>query len=259
MLSITLMQQLYAPLNYFGNYYRTIQRQLIDCPELLATNAGLTDISFSYVTEWPVIKNVSFTCPNGQTLTLMGATGGPIRRPGIGGGHQSPGRAFPDCGGSGGRKCTGSEGRHASHSPSTPMLQPKVSSIWEQPGSVHPYAEMPHFETELEITNFIAHRETFSYISELTGVALTIKGNHYEKGQRVPDGERKLYLIIKGPTEAVVKAEIKYILEEYTEKAMRKEVPAVGRYSSLVWLFMAHGRGIAAGLGLPPMAHALQL
>ncbi len=36
------LQQLYAPLNYFGNYYRTIQRQLIDCPELLATNAGLT-------------------------------------------------------------------------------------------------------------------------------------------------------------------------------------------------------------------------
>ncbi len=36
------------------------------------------------------------------------------------------------------------------------MLQPKVSSIWEQPGSVHPYAEMPHFETELEITNFVS-------------------------------------------------------------------------------------------------------
>ncbi len=58
---------------------------------------------------------------------------------------------------------------------------------------------------DLSVLLQIAHRETFSYISELTGVALTIKGNHYEKGQRVPDGERKLYLIIKGPTEAVVK------------------------------------------------------
>ena len=41
----TCLQQLYAPLNYFGSYYRTIQRQLIDmenCFELLATNAGLT-------------------------------------------------------------------------------------------------------------------------------------------------------------------------------------------------------------------------
>lgn len=39
------LQQLYAPLNYFGSYYRTIQRQLIDmenCFELLGTNAGLT-------------------------------------------------------------------------------------------------------------------------------------------------------------------------------------------------------------------------
>ena len=51
----------------------------------------------------------------------------------------------------------------------------------------------------------ITHRETFSHINELTGAAMTIKGNHYEKGQRVPEGERKLYLIIEGPTELVVK------------------------------------------------------
>ncbi|CAL5222423.1 g4785 [Coccomyxa viridis] len=95
-LFITLMQQLYAPLNYFGSYYRTIQRQLIDmenCFELLATNAGLTDkpdakdivtskcsiefrdVSFSYVADSPVIKDISFTCPGGQTLALVGATG----------------------------------------------------------------------------------------------------------------------------------------------------------------------------------------
>ena len=44
-MSCVALQQLYAPLNYFGSYYRTIQRQLIDmenCFELLATNAGLT-------------------------------------------------------------------------------------------------------------------------------------------------------------------------------------------------------------------------
>ncbi len=51
----------------------------------------------------------------------------------------------------------------------------------------------------------ITHRETFSALNELTGAALTIRGNHYEKGQRVPDGERKLYLIIEGPTEDVVR------------------------------------------------------
>lgn len=44
-LFITLMQQLYAPLNYFGSYYRAIQQQLIDmenCFDLLATSASLT-------------------------------------------------------------------------------------------------------------------------------------------------------------------------------------------------------------------------
>ena len=51
----------------------------------------------------------------------------------------------------------------------------------------------------------ITHRESLSRISELTGAALTIKGKYCENGQSVPDGERKLYLIIEGPTELVVK------------------------------------------------------
>jgi ATP-binding cassette subfamily B (MDR/TAP) protein 6 len=44
-LFITLMQQLYGPLNYFGSYYRAIQQQLIDmenCFDLLSTNPSLT-------------------------------------------------------------------------------------------------------------------------------------------------------------------------------------------------------------------------
>ena len=51
LISRAWLQQLYAPLNYFGSYYRTIQRQLIDmenCFELLATNAGLTVSHPSY-------------------------------------------------------------------------------------------------------------------------------------------------------------------------------------------------------------------
>ncbi len=34
------------------------------------------DVSFTYVADAPVIKDVSFTCPGGQTLALVGATGG---------------------------------------------------------------------------------------------------------------------------------------------------------------------------------------
>ncbi len=47
-------------------------------------------------------------------------------------------------------------------------------------------------------------------------------------------GERKLYLLIEGPTEGHVKkakAEIKKIIEETTEKVMRRDAPAAGRYS----------------------------
>ena len=33
------------------------------------------DVSFSYVPDSPVLKGVSFQCPGGQTLALVGATG----------------------------------------------------------------------------------------------------------------------------------------------------------------------------------------
>ncbi|BDA42838.1 ATP-binding cassette sub-family B member 6, mitochondrial [Coccomyxa sp. Obi] len=93
-LFITLMQQLYAPLNYFGSYYRTIQQQLIDmenCFDLLGTSPSLTDkpgakdlvaskcsvefdnVSFSYHADRPVVKGISFYCPGGQTLALVGS------------------------------------------------------------------------------------------------------------------------------------------------------------------------------------------
>jgi ATP-dependent RNA helicase DDX46/PRP5 len=55
-----------------------------------------------------------------------------------------------------------------------------------------------------------------------------------KKGEPVPPGERKLYLLIEGPTEQAVKrakAEVKKGLEESTEKAMRREGGAAGRYA----------------------------
>ena len=38
-----------------------------------------------------------------------------------------------------------------------PMLQPKVPSMWAQPGAYNPAADKPHFETELEINDFPQH------------------------------------------------------------------------------------------------------
>ena len=37
------------------------------------------------------------------------------------------------------------------------FTQPKVPSMWAQPGSYQPEADKPHFESELEINDFPQH------------------------------------------------------------------------------------------------------
>lgn len=70
-------------------------------------------------------------------------------------------------------------------------------------------------------------------IGELTGATIACKGVYVPPGMRAPMGERKQYLLIEGPTEQAVrraKHEIKKILEEFTEKALRTDGVAMGRY-----------------------------
>ncbi|KAK9835927.1 hypothetical protein WJX84_005950 [Apatococcus fuscideae] len=95
-LFITLMQQLYAPLNYFGTYYRTIQRYMIDMEnmfDILAVAPEIQDkpgavklqmdngeiefsrVSFEYSPGTPVLQDVSFRVPGGSSVALVGATG----------------------------------------------------------------------------------------------------------------------------------------------------------------------------------------
>lgn len=65
------------------------------------------------------------------------------------------------------------------------------------------------------------------------GAAIIIRGQYYAPGQVVPDDDTKLYLLIEGPTLQVVKhakALIKEIIEEKTEKSMRRETGAMGRF-----------------------------
>ena len=72
----------------------------------------------------------------------------------------------------------------------------------------------------------VTHRDTIGSINELTGAAVTTKGFYVPPGKAPPDGERKLHLLIEGPNEGTVKkakAEIKRILAEMTEKAMRRD------------------------------------
>lgn len=79
----------------------------------------------------------------------------------------------------------------------------------------------------------VTHRDTLADLNERTGAAVTTKGFYEPPGHRLPEGERRIYLHIEGPNEQTVKEckrEIKRILEETTERAMRREAPAGGRY-----------------------------
>jgi ATP-dependent RNA helicase DDX46/PRP5 len=65
------------------------------------------------------------------------------------------------------------------------------------------------------------------------GAAVIVKGYYYPPGAYIPPEESKLYLAIEGPTAQIVKRAkdlIKQMIEEKTEKSMRKETGAMGRY-----------------------------
>lgn len=84
-----------------------------------------------------------------------------------------------------------------------------------------------HFETELEINDFpqharwkVTHKDALSQISEFTGAAITTRGQYYPPNRPPPPGERKLYLLIEGPSESSVKKakqEVRNILENTIE------------------------------------------
>lgn len=89
------------------------------------------------------------------------------------------------------------------------------------------------YRTELEINDFpqqarweVTHRRTANLLEEQFGAVLIVKGRYVKPGTTIPEGDRKLYLSIEGPTADIVKkakAEVKNILEQSTEKAMRRE------------------------------------
>ncbi|CAH8846417.1 unnamed protein product [Trichobilharzia szidati] len=92
----TYIIQLYSPLSIFGTYYRLLQTSFIDMEnmfELLEKESEVADapnapaliikesavefknVCFSYNPERPIIKNVSFKIPSGQTVALVGESG----------------------------------------------------------------------------------------------------------------------------------------------------------------------------------------
>lgn len=88
--------QLYVPLNWFGTYYRAIQKNFVDMENMFdllredqeiidAPGAGplevkwgqveFSNVSFSYTPDKLVLKNVSFIVPAGKTVAFVGPSG----------------------------------------------------------------------------------------------------------------------------------------------------------------------------------------
>ncbi|KAL5730112.1 RNA helicase [Ranunculus cassubicifolius] len=98
---------------------------------------------------------------------------------------------------------------------------------------------MPEFyQEEFELNDLpenarwkLLHKDIRGEISDLFGVAITPKGQYYPPGKNPGTGERKLYLVIEGPTEASVKqgkAQVKDVLEGTT-----KQSSVSGKFSKL--------------------------
>uniref|UniRef100_V5GJI0 ATP-binding cassette sub-family B member 6 n=1 Tax=Anoplophora glabripennis TaxID=217634 RepID=V5GJI0_ANOGL len=92
----TYIVQLYVPLNWFGTYYRAIQKNFVDMENMFdllreeqevidAPGAGpisvkrgaveFNNVTFGYLPERLVLKNVTFSVPSGKTVALVGPSG----------------------------------------------------------------------------------------------------------------------------------------------------------------------------------------
>ncbi|XP_043655583.1 ATP-binding cassette sub-family B member 6 [Drosophila teissieri] len=92
----TYLMELYMPLNWFGTYYRAIQKNFVDmenmfdllkeeeeivdapgCSPLLTAGGGIefSNVTFGYSPEKIVLRNVSFTVPAGKTVAIVGPSG----------------------------------------------------------------------------------------------------------------------------------------------------------------------------------------
>ncbi|KAI4490941.1 hypothetical protein M0802_010615 [Mischocyttarus mexicanus] len=90
------MIQLYVPLNWFGTYYRAIQKNFVDMENMFdllkegqevidAPGAGklevkrgqveFSNVSFSYTSERVVLRNISFIAPAGKIIAFVGPSG----------------------------------------------------------------------------------------------------------------------------------------------------------------------------------------
>jgi len=107
-------------------------------------------------------------------------------------------------------------------------------------GGVITSAGQSHFESELEINDFpqyarwkVTHKDQLQQINDFTGAVVTVKGTYYPPGRAIPMGERRLYLLIEGPTERCVTAAKNHVKKQIEEVVSKQALPGgagAGRY-----------------------------
>ncbi|KAI8618570.1 P-loop containing nucleoside triphosphate hydrolase protein [Chytriomyces sp. MP71] len=101
------------------------------------------------------------------------------------------------------------------------------------PGGAKKNASEAPFAIEIEINDYpqkarwkVTNKEMINQITEISGAAITTRGEFFDKGKPVPAGQRKLYLFIEADTQLQIdraKKEIRRILKEATLMAMEAE------------------------------------
>merc|ERR1719277_817246 len=100
-----------------------------------------------------------------------------------------------------------------------------------------PMAPAGQFMEEFEINAYpqvarqrISHRDPLNSIEELTGAKCWVKGQHFADERKMPEGARKLYVEIIGPTVISVqkaKNEVKRMMEALAIRTLN--IPGVSR------------------------------
>jgi ATP-dependent RNA helicase DDX46/PRP5 len=123
------------------------------------------------------------------------------------------------------------------------LVAQKMEALAKTGGSGGLSSSGNHFNDELDINDYppdarrkVTQKNSFDEIIDRTGVAIISRGSYCLPGKKIADGEKRLHLIIEGPSELAVaqaRIEILRLLDEETIRLGSSATVSTGRYSVL--------------------------